>query len=162
MFLMYQEKVALILASVYLLYALLLRRETWHRLNRAILLSSMALSLILPICKITIHRDAPSQPLPVQNQQALPIMPDFSEITIPSIDIPLAEAFAIPTFSETPVEIIETTAPQEETETAVTVSTAKPARTVYFQFGHSALLWDNAAFLRLFENAIRWAANISQ
>ena len=130
MFLMYQLKVAVILASFYLLYALLLRRETWHRLNRAILLSSMALSLILPICKITIHRDAPSQPLPVQNQQALPIMPDFSEITIPSIDIPLAEAFAIPTFSETPVEIIETTAPQEEPETAVTVSTAKPTRTI--------------------------------
>ena len=130
LFLMYQLKVAVILASFYLLYALLLRRETWHRLNRAVLLSSMALSLILPICKITIHRDAPSQPLPVQNQQALPIMPDFSEITIPSIDIPLAEAFAIPTFSETPVEIIETTAPQEETGTAVTVSTAKPARTI--------------------------------
>ncbi|MBR2235325.1 MAG: ThuA domain-containing protein [Prevotella sp.] len=40
----------------------------------------------------------------------------------------------------------------------VWTNTAKPARNVYFQFGHSALLWDNAAFLQLFENAIRWAA----
>ena len=123
-------KVAVILASFYLLYALLLRRETWHRLNRAILLSSMALSLILPLCKITIHRDAPSQPANMENQQALPVMADVSELFLPSIDIPLAEAFATPTYAEMPVEITETIAPQEEPETAMTVSTTKPARTI--------------------------------
>ena len=130
MFLLYQLKVAVILASFYLLYALLLRRETWHRLNRAILLSSMALSLILPLCKITIHRDAPSQPANMENQQALPVMADVSELFLPSIDIPLAEAFATPTYAEMPVEITETIAPQEEPETAMTVSTTKPARTI--------------------------------
>ena len=31
------------------------------------------------------------------------------------------------------------------------------ARNVYFQFGHSATLWDNPVFVRLVENAIRWA-----
>jgi chitinase len=30
------------------------------------------------------------------------------------------------------------------------------ARNVYFQFGHSAKLFENAAFLRLFENALHW------
>lgn len=33
---------------------------------------------------------------------------------------------------------------------------AKKARNVYFQFGHSKLLYDSPAFLTLFENAIRW------
>lgn len=33
---------------------------------------------------------------------------------------------------------------------------AKKARNVYFQFGHSRLLFENAAFVTLFENAIRW------
>ena len=40
----------------------------------------------------------------------------------------------------------------------VWTNTAKPARNVYIQFGHSVLLWDNAAFVRLMENAILWAA----
>ncbi|MBO6077556.1 MAG: M56 family metallopeptidase [Bacteroidaceae bacterium] len=61
MFLLYQLKVAVMLASFYLLYALLMRRETLHTLNRTVLLSSLALSLILPFCKITIHKDAPTQ-----------------------------------------------------------------------------------------------------
>ncbi len=32
----------------------------------------------------------------------------------------------------------------------------KKARNVYFQFGHSKLLFENPAFLTLFQNAIRW------
>lgn len=38
-------------------------------------------------------------------------------------------------------------------------NTAKKARNVYFQFGHSKSLYENPAFIRLFENAIRWTLN---
>ena len=34
---------------------------------------------------------------------------------------------------------------------------AKRARNVYFQFGHSQLLFQNPVFLRMLENALRWA-----
>ncbi len=34
---------------------------------------------------------------------------------------------------------------------------AKPARNVYFQIGHSASLFDNPEFVRMFANALRWA-----
>ena len=33
---------------------------------------------------------------------------------------------------------------------------AKRARNVYFQFGHSKLLFENAAFVQLLENSLRW------
>ena len=33
---------------------------------------------------------------------------------------------------------------------------SKGARNVYFQFGHSKLLFDNPVFIRLFENALKW------
>ena len=35
-------------------------------------------------------------------------------------------------------------------------NTTKKARNVYYQFGHSKSLFQNPAFIRLFENAIRW------
>ncbi len=35
-------------------------------------------------------------------------------------------------------------------------NTQKPARNVYFQFGHSKALLENAAFLQMFENALHW------
>ena len=134
MFLLYQLKVAVILASFYLLYALLLRRETWHRLNRAILLSSMALSLIIPLCKITIHREVPSQPVAMQYQQALPMVADFNEPEVPAIDMPHTETFTTPAYAEIPVSITETVTAQEQLpETTVTINTVKPARTISWQ-----------------------------
>lgn len=33
----------------------------------------------------------------------------------------------------------------------------KKAKNVYFQFGHSTSLFSNPAFVKMFENAIRWA-----
>ena len=133
-FLMYQLKVAVILASFYLLYALLLRRETWHRLNRAILLSSMALSLIIPLCKITIHRQIPTESPAVQYQQALPVQSDVIVAAAPVADIPQMESFTPPTYSESPVVMTETAAPQYDLETTVIVNeTAKPVRTINWQ-----------------------------
>ena len=57
-FLVYIFKVALLTAVFVLLYHLLLRRETFHRTARIVLVSSLAISYILPFCVITIHRPA--------------------------------------------------------------------------------------------------------
>ena len=55
-FLGYQFKVALILASFYLFYRLLMSKETFHRLNRFLLMGMQMASFILPFCVFTIHR----------------------------------------------------------------------------------------------------------
>ena len=52
-FLTYDLKVAVLIAVFYFCYRLLMERETFHRLNRIVLLSSIALSLVLPLCVIT-------------------------------------------------------------------------------------------------------------
>lgn len=58
-FLVYILKVALLTAVFVLLYHLLLRRDTFHRTARIVLVSSLIISYILPFCVITIHRPAP-------------------------------------------------------------------------------------------------------
>ena len=55
-FLIYQGKTAIILAVFYMFYRLLLSKDTFHRFNRIILLATAALSFILPLCVITIHK----------------------------------------------------------------------------------------------------------
>ena len=57
-FLVYILKVALLTVVFVLLYHLLLRRETFHRTARIVLVSSLVISYILPFCVITIHRPA--------------------------------------------------------------------------------------------------------
>ena len=52
-FLLYDIKVALLIAVFYLFFRLLLARETLHLLNRAVLLFTAALSWVLPLCVIT-------------------------------------------------------------------------------------------------------------
>ena len=49
---MYSLKSAMVLALLYLPYMLMLRRESFFRFNRIVLLGIMALSLILPLCNI--------------------------------------------------------------------------------------------------------------
>ena len=58
MLLVYQIKVGICLIAFYLLWKLLLSRETFHRFNRVALLVVMALALVLPWIKFTI--DAPA------------------------------------------------------------------------------------------------------
>ena len=60
----YDLKVAALIAVFYLFYMLLLARETTHTLNRAVLLSGIVLSAVLPLCIITIHEKPHPQPLP--------------------------------------------------------------------------------------------------
>ena len=55
-FLLYIGKVAILLAVFYLFYRLLMERETFHRLNRTIILLSVLASFILPLCIITTHQ----------------------------------------------------------------------------------------------------------
>ena len=58
MFLIYQIKVGLCLIAFYLLWKLLLSRETFHRFNRVALLTVMALALVLPWIRLSL--DAPA------------------------------------------------------------------------------------------------------
>ena len=55
-FVIYEAKVALLLAVFYICYRILLSRETLHRLNRIVLTGSVILSFILPFCVLTFHR----------------------------------------------------------------------------------------------------------
>ena len=55
-FLTYQLKVAVIIAVFYIFYRLFLIKDSWHRLNRIVLLSTALLSFLLPVCIITIHK----------------------------------------------------------------------------------------------------------
>ena len=53
---LYEAKVALLLAMFYLCYRILLSHETLHRLNRIVLTCSVIISFILPFCVLKIHR----------------------------------------------------------------------------------------------------------
>lgn len=65
-FLVYIIEWALTLTLLYSLYGLLLRRETFHDVNRGILLLILCLSAILPLCPVeTEHASALSQQLDV-------------------------------------------------------------------------------------------------
>lgn len=65
-FLVYVAEWALTLTLLYSLYGLLLRRETFHDVNRGILLLILCLSALLPLCPVeTEHASALSQQLDV-------------------------------------------------------------------------------------------------
>lgn len=55
-FIIYDAKAAVILAVFYMFYRLLLSKETFHRLNRVVLLTTAVGSLLLPLWQITLHR----------------------------------------------------------------------------------------------------------
>ena len=83
-FLFYDLKVAVLIAAFYFCYRLLMERDTLHRLNRVVLLVTLVLSLVLPLCVVTFHETQWIEPLPVDNQvepdvaelgQALPVVP---------------------------------------------------------------------------------------
>ncbi|MBO4525719.1 MAG: M56 family peptidase, partial [Bacteroidales bacterium] len=55
-FLLYDGKVAIALLVFYLFYRFLLKKETFHRFNRVVLVGTAVLSFLLPLCIITIHK----------------------------------------------------------------------------------------------------------
>ena len=63
-FLIYDLKVAVCIAVFYMFYRLLLSKETFHRVNRIVLLSTAVLSFILPLCVITMHETVVVQRIP--------------------------------------------------------------------------------------------------
>ena len=58
-FIWYLLKVGICLAAFWLLYRLLLSRDTFHGLNRAVLLASTVLAFLIPAGFITLPADAP-------------------------------------------------------------------------------------------------------
>ena len=67
-FFIYLLKVSILSALFIGLFHLLLRRETFHRTNRIILVSSLVLSYILPLCVITVHRQGKPTSGPVASR----------------------------------------------------------------------------------------------
>jgi beta-lactamase regulating signal transducer with metallopeptidase domain len=55
-FITYEGKAALVLLAFYLFVRFLLKKETFHRFNRMVLVGSALLSFILPLCIITIKK----------------------------------------------------------------------------------------------------------
>lgn len=87
-FLIYNLKSAACLTVFFLFYKLLLSRETFHSLNRAILLSAVALSFILPAGLVTLQREAPSAA--IFNAPPAPMLPTTTsaEAMLPALPAP--------------------------------------------------------------------------
>lgn len=77
LFLTYELKVAVLIATFYIFWRLLTAKETWHRLNRVVLLSTAIASFVLPLCVITIHKTVEVDSTPMeQASQATAMMPE--------------------------------------------------------------------------------------
>lgn len=88
--LIYTGKVALLIAAFYLFYKWLLSRETFHRLNRRILVASLLLAAMLPLVVVTIHRT-------VEIQGNAPAVSDFhagKAVTAAAGTVPAADTAA--------------------------------------------------------------------
>ena len=55
-FLIYDVKVAVLIAVFYMFYRLMLSHETFHRVNRLVLLTTAVASFVLPLCVFTMHK----------------------------------------------------------------------------------------------------------
>ena len=62
-FLVYDAKVAVALLVFYLFYRFLLKKETFHRFNRVVLVGTAVLSFLLPLCIITSHKPIEVAPM---------------------------------------------------------------------------------------------------
>ena len=80
-FLTYDLKVAVLLAVFYMFYRLMLARETFHRVNRIVLLLTAVASFLLPLCVITMHETVTME---------MPQMP-LDDLDVYVADVPLQE-----------------------------------------------------------------------
>ena len=95
MLLIYQIKVGICLIAFYLLWKLLLSRETFHRFNRVALLVVMALALVLPWIRLSLDVSAPVAGgmvmleemivTPAGAVQAEPMAPTWSVVNIANV-----------------------------------------------------------------------------
>ena len=81
-FLIYDAKVAVLIVVFYMFYRLLLSRETFHRVNRVVLLLTAVASFVLPLCVITLHQTVTIQAVP--------------EVSIGDVQMAVAEEPATP------------------------------------------------------------------
>ena len=75
---LYSLKVGACLAVFYLFFKLLLSRETFHRLNRIVLLAAKELTILFPPSVITVSRELtgpPDLPVTVEAGYASPAEP---------------------------------------------------------------------------------------
>ena len=80
-FLTYDLKVAAILAVFYMFYRVLLARETFHRVNRVVLLATAVASFVLPLCVITLHKTVVVDSAPSVSFGAFEAVADMSSET---------------------------------------------------------------------------------
>ena len=71
-FLLYDLKAAVALAVFYMFYRLMLRKETFHRLNRIVLVGTVAVAFLLPLCIITIYKPMEMEAVTLE-QGAIPL-----------------------------------------------------------------------------------------
>ena len=83
-FLIYSIKSALVLALLYLPYTLMLRQESFFRMNRITLLTILMLALVLPIVDIP-SLATPEQPVVYEMQHRIMLMTQEAEMTTKSL-----------------------------------------------------------------------------
>ena len=92
-FLIYDAKVAVLIVVFYMFYRLLLSRETFHRVNRGVLLLTAVASFVLPLCVITLHKTVTLEVTPtvsvgnLQLEIAEEMKPEVWQIVLPFIFI---------------------------------------------------------------------------
>ena len=92
-FLIYDAKVAVLIAIFYMFYRLMLARETFHRVNRLTLLLTAAASFVLPLCVITLHKTVRMEAVPMvsvgnlQMEMAADAGPEWWQVLLPAIFI---------------------------------------------------------------------------
>ena len=64
-FLIYDAKVAVLIIVFYMFYRLMLSHETFHRVNRVVLLLTAVASFVLPLCVITLHKTVRMEAVPM-------------------------------------------------------------------------------------------------
>ena len=96
-FIIYDVKAAVILAVFYMFYRLLLSKETFHRLNRVVLLCTAVGSLLLPLFRITIHRTVEVEPTPLNFHVPEGVLPMIEQtvVTTPWWQILLSTLFIL-------------------------------------------------------------------
>ena len=92
-FLIYDAKVAVLIAVFYMFYRLLLSRETFHRVNRIVLLATAVASFVLPLCVITMHETVTVEAVPtvaigdIQMEPIAEARPEWWQIALPILFI---------------------------------------------------------------------------
>ena len=92
-FLIYDAKVAVLIIVFYMFYRLMLSRETFHRVNRVVLLLTAVASFVLPLCVITFHKTVILEAVPtvsvgnLQMESVADTGPELWQMVLPLIFI---------------------------------------------------------------------------